>query len=606
MAKRKGNPMSSELTWLGRQARPVLSLLIVNLVCMVVGSGLSLLDPLVVRWLIDVALPKRDLRLVLFGALVFCAVYLASVIVSYIASFISCIVTQKMVFRIRVSLLRQIHALPARYHGNSQVGETLYRIEQDVDRVAELSGDILPLTIQMVIVGAMVLGTMGVLNWPLTAVILPLLPIFYLLQRRYATRLKQAADSVQNQSGKIGAFLQEHLAGMLQLQLLNRTGTQGRKFARLAAEGAKFQIRQRALEMSFGAASVSVIVLGMGLILGYGGYEVTRNTLTVGGLVAFYGYVFRLFAPVSIAIDLQSRLQRVGASIRRILEITNGGEQIATREPMTSLRCDIKPELEFRSVWFCYDESRPVLRDMSFRIEAGETVAVVGLNGSGKSTIGLLSTRLYEPNAGSILVGGQDIRQVGRRSLRAIVTLVPQDPVLFDETIRENLLHGNPRATGKDLETVAALTQLDRVLQTLPKGLDEPLGPLGGRLSGGEKKKMALARTLLQQPRILIVDEITSALDGPAAAGLLQGLELFRQARTLVVISHRPATILWADRILVVDAGTIVDSGRHDELTLRCEAYQRIWQSQDRMPPLNHQSVDCSDSARTETHIAAT
>ena len=200
---------------------------------------------------------------------------------------------------------------------------------------------------------------------------------------------------------------------------------------------------------------------------------------------------------------------------------------------------------------------------MSFRIEAGESVAVVGLNGSGKSTIGLLATRLYEPNAGSILVGGQDIRQVGRRSLRATLTLVPQDPVLFDETIRENLLYGNPRATGKDLETVAALTQLDRVLQTLPRGLDEPLGPLGGRLSGGEKKRLALARTLLQQPRILIVDEITSALDGPAAAGLLEGLELFRQARTLVVISHRPATILWADRILVVDEGAIVDSGKH-------------------------------------------
>jgi ABC-type multidrug transport system fused ATPase/permease subunit len=607
MTEQKGKSMSSELRWLSRQARPVLRLLIVNLVCMIVGSGLSLLDPLVVRWLIDVALPKRDLRLVLFGTLVFCVVYLASVIVSYLSSFISCVVTQKMVFRIRVSLLRRIQTLPARYHGNSQVGETLYRIEQDVDRVAELSGDILPLTIQMVIMGVMVLGTMGVLNWHLTAVIIPLLPVFYLLQRRYTSRLKEAADSVQNQSGKMGAFLQEHLAGMLQLQLLNRTGTQGRKFARLAAEGSKFQIRQRALEMSFGAASISVIVLGMGLILGYGGYEVTRNTLTIGGLVAFYGYVFRLFAPVSIAIDLQSRLQRVGASIRRILEITDGGEQIAAREPMTSLRCDTRPELEFRSVWFCYDETRPVLRDMSFRVEAGETVAVVGLNGSGKSTIGLLATRLYEPNAGLILVGGQDIRRVGRRSLRAIVTLVPQDPVLFDETIRENLLYGNPRATDKDLDTVAALTQLDRVLMTLPRGLDEQLGPLGGRLSGGEKKRLALARTLLQQPRILIVDEITSALDGPTAAGLLQGLELFRQARTLVVISHRPATILWADRILVVDAGAIVDSGRHDELTLRCEAYQRIWQSQDKMPPLNHQSLEeYSDSARTETQISAT
>jgi ATP-binding cassette subfamily B protein len=605
-AERRGKSMSSEVRWLSRQARPMLWLLTVNLICMVLGSGLSLLDPLVVRWLIDFALPKRDLRLVLLGTLTFCVVYLASVIVSYLSSYISCVVTQKMVFRIRVSLLRRIQTLPARYHGNSQVGETLYRIEQDVDRVAELSGDILPLTIQMVIMGVMVVVTMGVLNWHLTLVIVPLLPIFYLLQRRYATRLKEAADSVQTQSGKIGAFLQEHLAGMLQLQLLNRTGKQGRKFARLAAEGAKFQIRQRAAEMSFGAVSISVIVLGMGLILGYGGYEVTRSTLTVGGLVAFYGYVFRLFAPVSIAIDLQSRLQRVGASIRRILEITDGDPQIGgRRESMMPLRFDIKPELEFRAVWFCYDESRPVLRDMSFRIEAGETVAVVGLNGSGKSTIGLLATRLYEPTAGSILVGGQDIRQVGRRSLRALLTLVPQDPVLFDGTIRENLLYGNPRATDKDLDTVAALTQLDRVLLTLPRGLDEPLGPLGSRLSGGEKKRLALARTLLQQPRILIVDEITSALDGPAAAGLLQGLELFRQARTLMVISHRPATILWADRILVVEEGAVADSGKHEELILRCEAYRRIWQSQDRMPPLTDEPAECTDSARIDPQILA-
>ena len=597
--------MSPELNWLGRQARPVLWLLIVNLAGMVLGSGLSLLDPLVVRWLIDVALPKRDLRLVLFGALVFCAVYLASVIVSYIASFISCIVTQKVVFRIRMSLLRRIQALPARYHGNSQVGETLYRIEQDVDRVAELSGDILPLTIQMVIVGVMLVVTMGILNWRLTLVVVPLLPAFCALQRRYTARLREAANSVQDQSGKISAFLQEHLAGMLQLQLLNRTGTQGRKLARLAAEGAKFQIKQRATEMSLGAASISVIVLGMGLILGYGGYEVTRSALTVGGLVAFYGYVFRLFAPVSIAIDLQSRLQRVSASIRRILEITDGDPQIAARDSQTLLRYDVQPELEFRSVWFCYDESRPVLRDMSFRIEAGENVAVVGLNGSGKSTIGLLATRLYEPTAGLILVGGQDIRQVSRRSLRATLTLVPQDPVLFDETIRENLLYGNPKATDKDLDTVAALTQLDRILLTLPRGLDEPLGPLGGRLSGGEKKRLALARTLLQQPRILIVDEITSALDGPAAAGLLQGLELFRQARTLVVISHCPATILWADRILVVDEGAIVDSGKHDALILRCEAYRRIWQSQDRMPSVSSSRVTWNDETTAGAKIPA-
>jgi ABC-type multidrug transport system fused ATPase/permease subunit len=507
-----------------------------------------------------------------------------------------------MVFRIRVSLLRQIHRLPAYGQEKSQVGDTLYRIEQDVDRVAELSGDILPLTIQMVLVGIMVLVTMGILNWHLTALVAPVLPIFYFLQRRYATKLKDAADQVQTQSGKINAFLQEHLAGMMQLQLLNRTGTQSRKFACLAAKGAQLQIQQRATEMSFGGASVSVIVVGMGLILGYGGYEVTRGALTVGGLVAFYGYVFRLFAPVSIAIDLQSRLQRVGASIRRIEEITDRGQKPDGRSNTVPLRPDIKPDLEFRSVLFAYNKDRPVLREMSFRVEAEETVALVGLNGSGKSTIGMLATRLYDPDLGSILVGGRDIHSVDRRSLRAYITLVPQDPILFDETIRQNLLHGNPSATGRDLDAVAALTQFDRVLQRLPKGLDEPLGPLGNRLSGGERKRLALARTLLQQPKILIVDEITSSLDAPGAAGLLDGLDLFRRTRTLIVVSHRPATILWADRILVVENGVIADSGKHPELLDRCEAYRKIWQFQEHdIPPTSPLPMNES-VLRSEAH----
>jgi ATP-binding cassette subfamily B protein len=572
---------------------------------MIVGSGLSLLDPLVVKWLIDVALPKRDLHLVLLGTSIFCAVYLASLGTNYLGSFVSNLLTQKMVFRIRISLLRQIHARVPQDHEKSEVQDTLYRLEQDVDRVAELSGDILPLTIQMALVGIMVLVTMGILNWHLTLLVAPVLPIFYLLQRRYAAKLKDAADQVQSQSGKINAFLQEHLAGMMQLQLLNRTGTQASKFARLAAKGAQLQIRQRATEMAFGGASVSVIVLGMGLILGYGGYEVTRGALTVGGLVAFYGYVFRLFAPVSIAIDLQSRLQRVGASIRRIEEITESRQKPGGRLNTVPLQRDIRPDLEFRSVWFAYAEDRPVLRNMSFRVEAEETVALVGLNGSGKSTIGLLATRLRDPDAGSIFVGGIDIHDVERRSLRACITLVPQHPFLFDQTIRESLLYGNPSATKGELDEVAALTQLDRVLERLPRGLNEPLGPLGSRLSGGERKRLALARALLQQPKILIVDEITSSLDAPTAAGLLTGLDLFRHGRTLVVISHRPATILWADRILVVENGAIADSGKHRELIERCDAYRKIWKFQDHeMPGVSQLPMDEIES-RTRTPRSA-
>lgn len=585
----KGIAVSPETRWLIRQVRPHVGLSIADVLCMIVGSGVSLLDPLLVKWLIDTALPRRDLRLVLLATFLFCVVYLVSIAVNYAASFLSTLITQKMVFRLRVSLLRKIHASSRRLQEEAQVGETLYRISQDVDRAAELSGDILPLAIQMTVMGVMVLATMVLLNWRLTALVAPVLPLFYYLQRAYSAKLKEAADKAQDQSGRISAFLQEHLAGIQQLELLNRTLSQTKKFARLAAEGVQLHVRQRATEMTFGGAAIAVIVLGMGLILGYGGYQVTRGTLTVGGLVAFYGYVFRLFAPVSIATDLRSRFQRVGASIRRIVEMTEESQPAHSATTPSRLYPSTRPELEFQSVWFSYRKDRPVIRDMTFRVDAEETVALVGLNGSGKSTIGLLATRLYDPDAGTILVGGQDIREAGRRSLRSIVTLVPQEPIFFDQTVKENLLFGNPDATRSDLDAVASLTQLDRVLQKLPKGLDEPLGPLGHRLSGGEKKRLALARTLLQKPKLLIVDEITSSLDAPTATGLLKGLEVFRQARTLIIISHRPATILWADRILVVESGRIVDSGKHADLILRCESYKTIWESQD----MQVSNLDC-------------
>ena len=585
MLERRGDLLSSEMHWLVRYARPLRFLLIADLLCMIVGSALSLLDPLVVKWLIDTALPSGSLRLVLQGTLAFCLIYLASLGVNYLSSFLSCVITQKLVFRIRISMLRKLHRLRKRGQDQSlETKDTLFRMEQDVDRVAELSGDILPLSIEMLIMGVMVLLTMGILNWHLTLFIAPMLPIFYLLQHKYAAKLKDAADNVQRQSGIINSFLQEHLPAIAQFQLLNRTTGRAVRFAELAAAGARLQVKQRAVETAFGGASVSVIVLGMGLLLGYGGYEVTHGLLTVGGLVAFYGYIFRLFAPVSIAIDLQSRVQRVGASIRRILEVTEPQHPVRSTNTVR-LPIEIRPDLEFCSVSFSYDGRRQVLRDMSFRVEPHETVALVGLNGSGKSTIGLLATGLYEPDAGSVRVSGRDIKDVSHRSLLSTITLVPQDPILFDETIRENLLFGNPHASAADLDEIADLTQLTPVLRRLPKGLDEPLGPLGTKLSGGERKRLALARTLLQQPRILIVDEITSSLDAPSATAILQALDPFRQGRTLIVVSHRPSTILWADRILVVEGGAIVDSGKHAELTLRCPAYRRIWQSEDYQPP---------------------
>jgi len=483
-----------------------------------------------------------------------------------------------MNFRIRVALIRKLHLFSARYYENTPVGEVLYRIQQDVDRIGELGGTILPSLIRMSIVAIMVVVTMGIINPHLTLMVLPLLPCFYFMQRRYLDRLRVAAESTQQQMGSISSFAQEHLFGMLQLQLLNRTGTHGRQFARSLGAGAKVQTAQRVAEVRFSAASMSMIVLGSALILGYGGYDVIKNRLTVGGLVAFYSYVVQLFEPMSVAVDLQSRLQRVGASIRRIIAILDN-EEVSTGNttPRRRLTTESGADLEFSKVSFSYRGDRTVLDGVSFRVGRGEKIALVGSSGCGKSTIGHLATRLYSPDAGSVLIDGIDLRDVGQRNLRSIVTVVPQEPVLFNATIRENLLYGDPSATAHDLEQVLSLACLHDVVRKLPQHLDEPLGPMGRKLSGGEKKRVALARAFLQRPQILILDEVTSGLDGPTIASLLEGLDIFRQGRSVILISHKPSAISWADRIVVLDQCKVLDQGNHADLMNRCELYRVLY-----------------------------
>jgi ATP-binding cassette subfamily B protein len=569
--------MSPQSRWLEKQLLPLIRLNLLGLLSILGASVLTLLDPLIMKWLIDDALTKQSVRLLLLGVMAFAAAYFGQLTFSYTASLVGFIVSRKMIFRIRVALIRRLHVRSAQYFENTPVGEILYRVEQDVDLVGELAGDLLPSMIRMAAVGVMVLATMSVINCRLTLMVTPLLPLFYFLQRQHLTPLKVAAENTQRQMGVISSFLQEHLFGMLQLQLLNKTGTHGRKFARALAAGANVRTTQRLAEVRFSAVSMSVIVLGSTLILGFGGYDVIQHRLTVGGLVAFYSYVIRLFGPMSIAVDLQSRMKRVGASIRRIVEVMGNEELIAgDGRRRQRLARESGTQLEFREVCFSYGRGRSVLDCLSFFVGSGQKVALVGVSGCGKSTIGHLATRLYDPDAGSVMIDGIDLRDLGQRNLRSVVTAVPQEPVLFNATLGENLLYGSPSATNRDLEQVISLAQLRNVIRKLPRGLDEPLGPMGQKLSGGEKKRVALARALLQRPQVLILDEVTSALDGPTVTSLLEALDGFRKGRIMILISHKPSAISWADRILVLDQGKILDHGQHYELMHRCELYRLL------------------------------
>lgn len=555
---------SSEFWWLLKHVKPFLRLHLGSYVCIVLASGLVLIDPLIVRLLIDDVIPNRRVSWLPLVAGAFFVTYIGRLGFDSLSSMLNHRAVQKMTFRTRLSLLRHLQRLSAEYHDNKPLGDTLHRLQVDVDQVGTLSGDVIPSVLRMLTVFTLVMTTMLVINFRLTVIVFPLIPVFILVRRQFRDRLRVASDSVQEQSGKMIGFLEEHLSAIVQVQLLSCEQREARRFARLSSRTVRAQIKRRATELFFSTVLYAIIVAGMASVLCYGGYQVIVGTLTAGGLVAFYGYTLQLFIPLYGVVDVYSKLQRVGASVRRLMEITNAEMVLRDRPGALALRPTTSVPIELNEVSFSYNSDRPVLNAISLRVDSGERVALVGTSGNGKSTIAKLVARLYDARAGRVLVEGIDVRNVTLKSLRSSVIFVPQEPVLFDVTLRENLLYGNPEATEEELKKVARLAQLDTLIDRLPKGFDESLGLRGNRLSGGERQRVALARALLQHPKVLILDECTSALDGPTEKSLLDALDHYLRGVTTIIISHRPYPTSWADRAVYLNYGEIVDDARTD------------------------------------------
>lgn len=550
----------TEFRWLVARIKPFLRLHLGSYCCIVLSSFLVLLDPLILRFLIDEVIPSGRAALLPLVAAAFLLTYIARLGTDKLGAMLNFRAVQKMIFRSRLSLLRHLQLLSAEYHDNRPLGDTLHRLQNDVDQVATLSGEVIPGVLRMVTVFTLVMTTMMVLNYRLTLIVLPLIPVFILVRRRFHARLREASDLVQEQSGKVIGFLEEHLSSIVQVQLLSCEQREARRFARLSGSAVRAQIKRRGAELFFSALLYLIIVVGMTGVLGYGGYLVMTGRLTPGGLVAFYGYTLQIFIPLYGVVDIYSKVQRAGASISRLMEITEAQTVLRDRPGALTLKPESLGVVELKDVCFSYDGDRPVLNAVSLRVNAGERVAIAGRSGNGKSTIARLVARLYDARSGTILIEGLDVRDIKLKSLRSSVIFVPQDPVLFDVSLRENLLYGNAAATDDELYQVAHLAQLENLIRKLPSGWDEPLGPRGNRLSGGERQRVALARALLQRPKVLILDECTSALDALTERQVLDGLDGFLQNVTTIIISHRPFPTHWANRVIHLDRGQIRES----------------------------------------------
>jgi ABC-type bacteriocin/lantibiotic exporter with double-glycine peptidase domain len=525
-----------------------------------------LLDPLIIKWLIDRILPRRDARLLVLAASVFFLIYVARLGFSGLGALIYSRTMQNLVFRIRLEILQQMNLLSADYHETTPVGQKLYRMEQDVDQVAELGSSLVPYALQAAFNTIFVVGTMFVLDFRLTCMVLPLMPIFFVFRRYFEARLRAASDDAQHESSLESSFLQEHLSSIIQIQLLHQEQDQTEAFMERASAKQRAVNHRSLIEILFSTTYMAVIALGTIAILGYGGRQVFAGALTIGGLVAFYSYMAGLFDPLHAAVEIYSRLNRLSSSVRRILEVIEMTPGVREKPAALCLPSPIHGYIEMRGVSFSYSDRQPVLTDFDLMLEAGIKVGLVGVSGSGKSTVAKLIARLYDVDSGAVYIDGIDIRELQLGYLRTKVCYLMQDAVLFDRTLKENILLGNPSATMKDLSRAIEIADLEELLQRLPKIWDSPLGPRGSALSGGERQRVALARAVLQDPSMLLLDESTSALDAPSERRVLTNLAQHFRHQTVIIISHRISSLNWVDRLIVVNRGVIEEQGTHPEL----------------------------------------
>jgi ABC-type multidrug transport system fused ATPase/permease subunit len=547
-----------EFKWLAGQSRPSFRLQLFALLCTLASSLLVILDPLIVKWIIDDLLPGRKMKWLPAAASAFLAAYGGRLLFDALGMLLSFQAVQKVVFHLRLGLIHHLHALSASFHESKPVGDTLQRIQQEVDLVGQLGGEAVPALIRLLVVTPLVLGTMFVLSPRLTCILTPMIPLFVLVRRSYHTRLRTCTEAAQACSGKVSAFLQEHLAGIIQVQLLTQEKAAARRFTRLSISAFRAQVLRKRVEVAFYVSSAFVVFAGVAGVLGYGGYEVITGSLSVGGLVAFYSYAMQLFGPIHGVVDIYSKLNRLSASLRRILEIMQTETTIADRKGAAALSPSAERALEFSQVGFRYKSGAPVLENLSLRVRPGEKVALVGGSGAGKTTIVKLIARLYDVTNGSLQLAGRDVRDIRLRSLRSIVSVVPQEVTLFEGSLLDNLILGAPRASEWAVKDAIRVAQLQTLINRLPRGVNEPVGPRGSKLSGGERQRVALARAILRKPGILILDEPTSALDEPTGCLLLDALRECMADVTLILITHRPSAISWADRVVVLDHGRIV------------------------------------------------
>ena len=568
-------------------ARPYSNSIVGFLISILVSAVIALIPPLLFRTIVDTAIPAGDKRRIVILTIILVVVAMGDAILSIVQRWYSSRIGEGLIYDLRVALFDKVQNMPIAFFTRTQTGALISRLNNDVVGAQTAVTGTLGSVVSNVVVLVTTLGAMLALEWRLTVLSLVVLPVFIIPARRVGVRLQDISREQMGLNAALNTQMTErfNVSGAMLVKLFGRHRDEVDAFSGRASRVRDIGITGAMYGRVFFVALGLVGALGAVAIYGIGAFMVISGGITIGTLVAMAAFVQRIYQPLTGLTNARLEVMTALVSFERVFEVLDAPVAITDRPRAIDI---IKPlgNIEFDHVAFRYppgasvsiaslelagvmqgsDPDTDVLVDVSLRVDAGSTVAIVGTSGAGKTTLAMLIARMYDVTSGVVRLDGHDVRDLTGVSLRAAIGVVSQDPHMFHESIKSNLLYARPNATSDEIINACKQAQIHDVIASLPDAYETVVGERGYRLSGGEKQRLAIARLLLKDPAVMILDEATSHLDNESEVLVQQALEAAMHNRTSIVIAHRLSTIRDADRIVVLDQGRVTEQGTHDEL----------------------------------------
>lgn len=542
-------------------------------------SLLEFVIPQLTAYTIDQAIPGKHYDQLPWIAAGIIAAALLLGLLTYASSYLLSYIGLQTINRLRNELYRHIQQQDMAFFDKTRTGDLMSRITGDVSILQQLvSSGMLQMVTELFTFLAITLYLLYI-DPLLTLLMLATFPLLFLFTRKVGRRMRASFRAVQESAAEVNNHLQENLSSVRLMKACASEDYEAQRFMERTAHNMQASIKANRFTAMFSPTIDFLNTIGMAVVLLFGAWQAMTGRLSIGAIVAFLAYLRLLQNPVRQLSRMINTIQQSAAAYERIEDILDTRPAITEREDAIVLP-PIQGHVEYRHVDFAYQPGVPVLRDFHLTIPSGTMTALVGSSGAGKSTVAHLLARFYDPTGGNILIDGIDLRDVQLRSLRRQLGIVSQDILLINGTIRDNIAYGRPDATDEEVEAAARAANAHDFIQSFPDGYQSPVGERGVKLSGGQKQRLSIARAILTDPRLIILDEATAALDTESEQLIQQALSTLLAGRTCLVIAHRLSTIRQADQIVVLEKGQIVEMGTHDELVRQKGRYRQLYDLQ--------------------------